>query len=68
MKNYEERLNKLVEERNMIANEMEELQNAYNIRQQKIIEISGDIKILQELITENTTTESSTELEDNTVN
>lgn len=68
MKNYEERLNKLVEERNMIANEMEELQNAYNIRQQKIIEISGGIKILQELITENTTTESSTELEDNTVN
>lgn len=68
MKNYEERLNKLVEERNMIANEMEELQNAYNIRQQKIIEISGGIKILQELITENTTTESSAELEDNTVN
>lgn len=68
MKNYEERLNKLVEERNMIANEMEELQNAYNIRQQKIIEISGGIKILQELITENTTTESSTELEDNTIN
>ena len=48
----EEKLKSLLEERETIISEMNEIQNAYNIRQQRLIEIIGSIKTLQELIDE----------------
>ena len=52
MKSIDEKLKNLLAERETIINEMEELQNAFAARQQRIIEIAGSIKIIQELINE----------------
>ncbi|MDY5930115.1 MAG: hypothetical protein SPJ27_08835 [Candidatus Onthovivens sp.] len=52
MKSIDEKLKNLLAERETIINEMEELQKAFAARQQRIIEIAGSIKIIQELINE----------------
>ena len=52
MKSIDEKLKNLLAEREIIINEMEELQKAFAARQQRIIEIAGSIKIIQELINE----------------
>lgn len=51
-KSIDEKLKNLLAERETIINEMEELQKAFAARQQRIIEIAGSIKIIQELINE----------------
>ena len=52
MKSIDEKLKNLLAERETIINEIEELQKAFAARQQRIIEIAGSIKIIQELINE----------------
>ena len=52
MKSIDEKLKNLLAERETIINEMEELQKAFAARQQRIIEIAGSIKLIQELINE----------------
>lgn len=52
MKSIDEKLKNLLAERETIIDEMEELQKAFAARQQRIIEIAGSIKIIQELINE----------------
>ena len=52
MKSIDEKLKNLLAERETVINEMEELQKAFAARQQRIIEIAGSIKIIQELINE----------------
>ena len=52
MKSIDEKLKNLLAVRETIINEMEELQKAFAARQQRIIEIAGSIKIIQELINE----------------
>ena len=52
MKSIDEKLKNLLAERETKINEMEELQKAFAARQQRIIEIAGSIKIIQELINE----------------
>ena len=52
MKSIDEKLKNLLAERETIINEMKELQKAFAARQQRIIEIAGSIKIIQELINE----------------
>lgn len=63
MKTIEEKIKALLEERENVVNEMNEIQKAYNIRQQRVIEINGGIKTLQELINDNKeeSTENTTE-------
>ena len=53
MNKLEEKLKTLLEERETIIAEMAEIKQAYDIRQQRIIEIAGSIKTLQELINDN---------------
>ena len=52
MSKMEEKLKALFGERETIINEMSELKHAYDIRQQKLFEIGGSIKTLQELLNE----------------
>lgn len=52
MRNIEEKLKTLLGERETIMNEMEELQKAFAARQQRLIEITGSLKVIQELIDE----------------
>ena len=60
--NIEEKLKSILEERETIITEMEEIQKAYNIRQQRLIEISGSIKTLNELLDcKETTDDTNTE-------
>lgn len=51
--NVEDKLKQLLEERENLLVEVDEIQKAYNIRQQRLIELVGAIKILQELIQSN---------------
>nr|DAW34205.1 MAG TPA: hypothetical protein [Caudoviricetes sp.] len=51
-KSIDEKLKNLLAERETIITEMEELQKAFAARQQRIIEIAGSIKVIQELINE----------------
>lgn len=53
-KSIDEKLKNLLSERETTLAEMNELEKAYNIRQKRIIEISGAIKVIQELINEDT--------------
>ena len=50
MNKLNEKIKTLLEERDTIFNEMSEIQKAYDIRQQRLIEIAGSIKTLQELL------------------
>lgn len=52
MNQIEEKIKSLLAERETIITEMEEIQKAFNFRQQRIIEIAGSIKTLQELLPE----------------
>ena len=52
MKSIDEKLKNLLAERETIINEMEELQKAFAARQQRLIEIAGSVKLIQELINE----------------
>lgn len=52
MKSIDEKLKNLLAERETIIAEMEELQKAFAARQQRIIEIAGSVKVIQELINE----------------
>ena len=52
MNKIDEKLKIILEERETILAEMNEIKKAYDIRQQRLIEITGSIKILQELITD----------------
>lgn len=51
-KSIDEKLKNFLAERETIIAEMEELQKAFAARQQRIIEIAGSIKVIQELINE----------------
>lgn len=51
-KSIDEKLKNLLAERETLITEMEELQKAFAARQQRIIEIAGSIKVIQELINE----------------
>ena len=51
-KSIDEKLKNLLAERETIITEMEELQKAFAARQQRIIEIAGSNKVIQELINE----------------
>lgn len=53
-KSIDEKLKNLLSERETTLAEMNELEKAYNTRQKRIIEISGAIKVIQELINEDT--------------
>ena len=53
-KSIDEKLKNLLSERETTLAEMNELEKAYNIRLKRIIEISGAIKVIQELINEDT--------------
>ena len=46
----EEKIKSLLEERETISYELNELQQAITLRRDKIIEINGSIKTLQELL------------------
>lgn len=50
MNKFEEKLKTLLGERETIISEMTEIQKAFDIRQERLIEIAGSIKTLQELI------------------
>lgn len=50
MNKIEEKLKALLGERETIINEMTEIKNAYDVRQQRLVEIVGSIKTLQELM------------------
>lgn len=50
MKQIEEKLKNILEERETIISELEQLQNVFNMKQQRLIELSGSIKTLQELL------------------
>jgi hypothetical protein len=52
MNKFEEKLKTLLGERETIVQEMNELEQAYNIRHQRLIEIAGSIKTLQELMSD----------------
>lgn len=53
----DEKIKTLISERETILAEIEEIQKAYDIRQQRIIEINGALKMLNELQTTETTNE-----------
>lgn len=48
----EEKIKQLKEEANQIQKEMQELDNAYRVRQQRLIEITGCLKFANELLSE----------------
>ena len=48
--NLEAKLKQLLEERENLLVEMDEIQKAYNLRQQRLIELVGAIKTVQELL------------------
>ena len=50
MNNLEEKIKDLFEEREMLITEMSEIKAAFDMRQQRLIEIAGSIKTLQELL------------------
>lgn len=50
MKQIEEKIKELLTERENLLNEMTDIQNALNVRQQRVIEIVGSIKTLEELL------------------
>ena len=52
MNKFEEKLKALLEERETIIQEMTEIKQAFDIRQQRVIEIAGSIKTLQELLSD----------------
>lgn len=60
-KSIDEKLKNLLAERETIIAEMEELQKAFAARQQRIIEIAGSIKVIQELINEENDEDSKKE-------
>lgn len=62
MSNIETKIKQLLEERETIINEMAEIKKAYEIRQQRIIEIAGSVKTLQELIADDNNTPSDDEV------
>lgn len=64
MKNIEEKLKTLLGERETIMSEMEELQKAFAARQQRLIEITGSLKVIQELIDEDKESEEKTSKSD----
>lgn len=59
----EKKLKELLEERETILNEMQELQKAFASRQERIIEIAGSIKIIQEMLTNNEKENNKTDIE-----
>lgn len=61
MTRLEEKLKSLLEERETLIVEMSEIQKSFDIRQQRIIEIAGSIKTIQELINEEQSTDDTTE-------
>lgn len=61
MKSIDEKLKNLLAERETIIAEMEELQKAFAARQQRIIEIAGSVKVIQELINEENENEDKKE-------
>jgi hypothetical protein len=52
MSKLENKLTSLIEERETIITEMTEIKKAYDIRQQRLIELAGSIKTIQELLNE----------------
>jgi|GEM_PF-5647773 len=50
MSNVEAKIKDLLGERNTLINEMAELEHAYKLRQERIIEINGSVKTLQEMM------------------
>ena len=52
MNKFEEKLKALLGERETIAQEMGELKQAFDIRQQRMMEIAGSIRTLQELMSD----------------
>ena len=52
MNKFEEKLKALLGERETIISELNEIQTAFEVRQQRLIEISGSIKTIQELLDE----------------
>ena len=52
MSKFEEKLKTLLSERETIITELSEISKAYEVRQQRLIEIAGSIKTLQELMNE----------------
>lgn len=48
--NLEAKLKQLLEERENLLVEMDEIQKAYSLRQQRLIELVGAIKTVQELM------------------
>lgn len=52
MTKFEEKIKTLVEERETIINELSELQQAYNVRQKRLLEIAGSLHTLNELLEE----------------
>ena len=56
MTRLEEKLRTLLEERETLISEMSEIQKSFDIRQQRLIEIAGGIKTIQELINDEQST------------
>lgn len=52
MSKYEDKLKSLLGERETIISEMNEIRKAFDVRQQRLIEIAGSIQTLQELLSE----------------
>lgn len=65
MNKVEKKLKTLLEERETLIAEMSEIKNAFDIRQQRLIEIAGSIKTLQELINDDKKEDVDNTAEDN---
>lgn len=61
----EEKIKSLLEERETISYELNELQQAIALRRDKIIEINGSIKTLQELLNNLNQSDEKTQDENN---
>lgn len=61
----EEKIKSLLEERETISYELNELQQAITLRRDKIIEINGSIKTLQELLNNLNQSDEKTQNENN---
>ena len=61
MNKIEEKLKALLGERETIIQEMEELKIAFDTRQQRLVEITGSIKTINELLEENKSEENCVE-------
>lgn len=61
----EEKIKSLLEERETISYELNELQQAITLRRDKIIEINGSIKTLQELLNNLNQSDEKTQDENN---